>query len=132
MPSVIPISFKKALLANRAWKAGLYVAAANLGSGTAGYTTVNEVVGAGYTAGGKVLTASVLDGSDGITALLDFLDTVWTGATFVARYILVYDNNLPAKEGFVIDMALDQAVGAGTFTIQWPTPDLLTAILQAA
>ena len=130
--SVVPIAFKKALFANRAWKAALYVGAANLGINTLGYSTSNEVVGAGYTAGGKTLTATITTGGDGSTAVIDFDDVAWTGATFTARYMLIYDNNAANKEGFVIDFGADQSVSAGTLTIQFPTPDEVSAILRAA
>ncbi len=136
MPSVIPIAFKVMLFSGRAWKAALYVGAANLGNSTAGYSATNEVVGAGYNAGGKVLAAPVTGfafiGSDGVTVLVDYEDVEWAAASFTARYILVYDNNAPGKEGFVIDMGVDQQISGGTFSIEWPEPDLLTAILQAA
>jgi hypothetical protein len=132
MASVIPIAFKRRLFQGRAWKAALYVGAANLGNSTAGYSAVNEVVGAGYVAGGKVLVETVIDGSDGVTILLDFEDVSWPASSFTARYILVYDNNAPGKEGFVIDMGGDQQITGGTFEIIWPEPDLLTAIMQAA
>lgn len=132
MPSAVPIAFKQALLAGRQWKAALYVGAANLGNGTLGYVTANEVVGAGYAAGGILLVPTVTVGSDGTTALLDFEDISWTGASFTARYILIYDNNLAGKEGLVIDLGIDKTVSAGTLEVRWPAPDLLTAIAQAA
>ena len=40
------------------YKIALYNANANLGQSTAAYTTVNEVVGTGYTAGGNILVIS--------------------------------------------------------------------------
>jgi hypothetical protein len=130
--SVIPIAFKKMLYTGRAWKAALYVGAANLSNATVGYSAVNEVVGAGYVAGGKVLVSYVIDGSDGVTVLLDYDDVSWPASSFTARYILIYDNNAPNKEGYVIDMGQDQQVSGGTFTIEWPAADLLTAIFAAA
>jgi hypothetical protein len=132
MPSIAPIAFKKALLTGRNWKIALYVGAANLGAGTVGYVAGNEVVGAGYTAGGKSLVATLADGSDDSTAVLDFEDQSWTGATFTARYALIYDDNAPNKEGFVIDFGSNQSVSAGTLTIQFPTPDVVSAILRVA
>lgn len=130
--SVVPISFKKALFTGRAWKIALYVGAANLSNATAGYTAANEVVGAGYVAGGKNLVATILDGSDGVTALLDFDDIDWPAASFTARYLFIYDNNAANKEGFVVDMGQDQQISGGTFQVVWPDPDLLTAIMVAA
>lgn len=132
MASIIPIAFKKALFAGRAWKVAIYVGAANLGNATVGYVASNEVAGAGYTAGGKVLVSYIIDGSDGVTVLLDFDDVSWTAASFTGRYLLVYDNNAANKEGFVIDMGQDQQISGGTFSIIWPLPDLLTAVLTAA
>ena len=40
------------------YKIALYNALANLNQQTTAYTSVNEVVGTGYTAGGQVLTIS--------------------------------------------------------------------------
>lgn len=132
MPSVVPIAFKKALFAGRNWKVALYSGGANLGVGTVGYSATGEVTGPGYTATGLALTATLSTGVDGTTAILDFLDSVWTDATFTARYALVYDANAANKEGFVIDFGSDQAVSSGTFTIQWPLPDQDNAILRQA
>jgi hypothetical protein len=133
MASVVPVAFKKALLVNRAWKVALYVGAANLSVATAGYSPSNEVVGPGYTAGGLSLTATVSIGADGITAILDFLDAIFAAATITgARYALIYDNNAPGKEGFVIDFGTDQSVSSGEFKIQWPLADQTNAILRVA
>ena len=72
------------------YKIALYTSTATLGAATTAYTTSNEVVGSGYSAGGKVLTISQVPTSSGTTAFLDFDDVTWTTATITARGALIY------------------------------------------
>ena len=62
------------------FKIALYTSSATLGASTTAYTTSNEVVGTGYTAGGNTLT-NVTPTSSGTTAFTDFADTTWSTAT---------------------------------------------------
>ena len=65
----------------------LYTNNATLNAQTTAYTTVGEVVGIGYTAGGQVLTPSVsaLDG----TSYVSFNNVSWSGS-ITARGALIY------------------------------------------
>jgi hypothetical protein len=72
------------------FKIALFTSSATLGATTTAYSTSDEVVGTGYTAGGNTLTISTNPTSSGTTALLDFADTTWSSATITARGALIY------------------------------------------
>ncbi len=73
-------------------KMALYTSAASLGEDTTVYTTTDEVVGTGYTAGGVVLTnVQVL--LSGTTAYCTFDNPAWPGSSFVARGGLIYNTS---------------------------------------
>ena len=118
------------------FKIALYTASANLGPATTAYTTSSEVVGAGYTAGGKVLTitTSPTSGNNtaGVpTAYISFADVTWTGASFTARGALIYNNTLAGKNSVaVLDFGSDKTVNADTFQINFPTSDPNSAIVR--
>jgi hypothetical protein len=72
------------------FKIALFTSSATLDATTTAYSTTNEVVGTGYTAGGNTLTISANPASSGTTAFLDFADTTWSTATITARGALIY------------------------------------------
>ena len=73
-------------------KFALYTGQADLSQATTVYTTSQEVVGAGYTAGGEILTGvQVL--LSGTTAYVTFNNPVWTGASFTCRGGLIYNTS---------------------------------------
>ena len=117
------------------FKVALYTAAANLGTATTVYSTTNEVVGTGYTAGGNTLVISVspTSGSNtaGVpTAFISFNNTSWTNATFTARAALVYNSTQGNKAVAVLDFGSDKTVNNDTFQIIFPTPDANSAIVR--
>ena len=57
----------------------LYTAAADLNADTTVYSSTNEVVATGYTAGGKILTGVAIS-SDGYTAYVNWANVSWTSA----------------------------------------------------
>jgi hypothetical protein len=71
------------------FKIALYTSSATLDASTTAYTTSNEVVGTGYTAGGNTLTVSVVPTSSGTTAYLSFSNTSWSTATITDRKSVV-------------------------------------------
>jgi len=77
-----------------------------------------EVVGTGYTAGGKTLTATWTRSSGTIT--FDCDDQAWTSATFDAQYVVIYADNANDDLLCFSDLnsggAMLSAV-AGTFTV---------------
>lgn len=105
------------------YKIALYTSAADLDHNTGKYTTTNEVVGTGYTAGGKVLstsTSSEVDASGVPTGWRNFGDATWTNATFTARGALLYILEGFSPSVMVLDFGGDKTVTNGTFRIQMP------------
>ncbi len=112
-------------------KIALYTSLATLDSTTAAYTTSEEVVGAGYTAGGNILTGTTVS-SSGTTAFVSFDNSSWGGASFTARGALVYNSSQSDKSIAVLDFGSDKIVSSGTFTIQFPVADATNAIIRIA
>lgn len=113
------------------FKIALYTSSATLDSTTTTYTTTNEVVGTGYTAGGNTLT-NVTPTSSGTTAFTDFADTTWSTATITARGALIYNSTESDKAVAVLDFGSDKTSTAGNFTIVFPTADSANAIIRIA
>lgn len=112
-------------------KIALYTSAATLGASTTAYTTADEVVGAGYTAGGNTLTGATVSLS-GTTAFVDFNDTTWSAATITARGALIYNSSKSNKAIAVLDFGADKTSTSGDFTVQFPTNDASSAIVRIA
>jgi len=117
------------------FKVALYTAAANLGTSTTIYSTTNEVVGTGYTAGGNTLTISVspTSGNNSLavpTAFVSFVNSSWANATFTARAALIYNSTQGNKAVAVLDFGSDKTVNNDTFQIIFPTPDANSAIVR--
>jgi hypothetical protein len=135
-------SFKQALLDGemdfssdtaQTFKIALFTSAATLDASTTAYSTTNEVVGTGYTAGGNTLTISGNPTTSGTTAYLDFADTTWAAATITARGALIYKADGATNPAVaVLDFGSDKTSTAGDFTIQFPTADASNAILRIA
>jgi hypothetical protein len=103
----------------------LYTNAATLDQNTTAYTVTGEVVAAGYTAGGELLTPSVaaLDG----TSYASFANVSWNAA-FTARGALIYK---PGDNGAVcvLDFGADRT-STSTFTVQFPAATNTSAIIR--
>lgn len=135
-------SFKEGLLngtfnfgtgTSQVFKIALYTSAATLDASTTAYTTSDEVVGTGYTAGGNTLTVSQVPTSSGTTAFLSFANTTWSTATITARGALIYwENGTTNPAVAVLDFGGDKTSTAGDFTIQMPVADASNAILRLA
>ena len=115
------------------FKIALFTSAATLSAATTAYSTSDEVVGTGYSAGGNTLTVSQVPTSTGTTAFLDFADTTWAAATITARGALIYLADGATNPAVaVLDFGGDKTSTAGNFTIQFPTADATNAILRIA
>jgi hypothetical protein len=114
------------------FKIALYTSSATLSAATTAYTTSNEVVGTGYTAGGNTLTVSVVPTSSGTTAYLSFSNTSWSTATITARGALIYNSTQSNAAVAILDFGSDKTSTAGTFTIVFPTADATDAIIRIA
>lgn len=140
----MPTSFKQQLLegvhdfrasGGDTFRIALYTNAANLGASTTAYTATGEVSGSGYSAGGATLSA-VNPSTSGTTALTDFADVTWAGATITARGALIY-NTTPGHTYTnaavaVLDFGSDRTSTAGDFTIVFPAADASNAIIRIA
>jgi len=101
----------------------LYTNAAALDQTTTAYTTVGEVVAAGYTAGGIVLSPIVGTSS----AYITFSNVSWSGS-FTARGALIYK----AGDGgavCVLDFGADKT-STGTFAVQFPIATADQALIR--
>ena len=112
-------------------KLALYTSAATLSAATTAYSTSDEVVGTGYTAGGNTLTGATVSLS-GTTAFADFADTTWSTATITARGALIYNSSKSNKAIAVLDFGADKTSTAGDFTVQFPTNDASSAVIRVA
>lgn len=117
------------------FKIALYTAAANLDAATAVYTTVGEVVGAGYTAGGNTLVINITpvaanNSSNVPTSYWSFANSTWLNATFTARGALIYNETEGNKSVAVLDFGADKTVNNDTFQVIFPAPDANSAIIR--
>jgi hypothetical protein len=143
--SAVCTSFKKELLERKhdfnatsahTFKIALFTSAATLGASTTNYTTTNEVVGTGYTAGGVTLT-NIDPTSSGTTAFIDFNDATWTSATITAAGALIYNTTTDGGSATtnavaVISFGGDKTSTNGDFVVQFPTADATNAIVRIA
>jgi len=109
------------------YKIALYNANANLTNSTTTYTSTNEVVGTGYTAGGQILT--IINPPTGDTAnniaWISFANVTWNAA-LTARGALVYNSTTNAA-CFVLNFGND-ITSNKTFTVTFPTAGSTTAV----
>ena len=143
--SALCTSFKKELLERKhdfnassghTFKIALYTSAANLGAATTNYSTSNEVVGTGYTAGGVTLT-NIDPTSSGTTAFVDFADATWPSATITAAGALIYNTTTDGGSSTtnavaVISFGGDKTSTNGDFVVQFPVADASNAIIRLA
>ena len=110
------------------YKVALYNANANLNNTTTAYTSVNEVTGTGYTAGGKILTPTISSDSTNNVAYISFSNVTWNPANFTCRGALIYNSTTGAAV-CVLNFGSDKTA-TNTFTITFPTATSTTAVLR--
>ena len=110
------------------YKIALYTASADLNETTLVYTTTGEIIGTGYTAGGKTLTISQVPASSGYTAYVSFSNVTWTPASFTTRGALIY-NSTTGSAVAVLNFGADKTPTT-SFTITFPTADASNAIIR--
>lgn len=110
----------------------LFDATATLDATTANYAAANEVVGTGYSAGGKTLTNTAPDqgGTTGFTSFATPI--VWTGATFTARGAQIFNTSQANRSVGVFDFGTNVPVVSGNFTVNMPTANASAAVLRIA
>ena len=114
------------------YKIALYDALANLDNSTLTYTSTNEVVGTGYTAGGETLTPITPNSSNtDNTAWVSFNNVSWANASFTCRGALIYNATTNAAVA-VLNFGSDKTVNNQTFTITFPTANATNAIIRIA
>ena len=101
------------------YKIALYTSLATLDASTTAYSTTNEVVGTGYTAGGATLSGFTT-GLSGSTAYLTFTNPTWSTSTITARGCLIYNSSKSNKSVAAYDFGGDVTSTAGTFTVNFP------------
>jgi hypothetical protein len=109
------------------YKIALYTANADLNAATLVYTTLNEVVGTGYVAGGNVLTP-IAPASSGSTAYISFDNALWSASSFLSRGALIYNSTTNAAVA-VLDFGSDKTA-SGTFRVTFPPATATTAVIR--
>jgi hypothetical protein len=128
-------SFKKELyqaihdLSTDTIKIALYTGNANLNEDTTIYSATNEVVAAGYTAGGEVMTGVAIS-SSGYVAYANWNNVSWTAA-LTARCALIYNVTQGNKSIAVLDFGSDKT-STTTFTITMPANTSTTALIRSS
>ena len=114
----------------------LYTSSATLSAATTIYSTSDEVVATGYTAGGNTLVISTSptsgnNSSNVPTAFVSFNNSSWPNATFTCRGALIYNDTVSGNPSVaVLDFGSDKTVSNDTFTIIFPTPDANNAVVR--
>jgi hypothetical protein len=111
-------------------KIALYTALADLNENTTVYSTSNEVVGTGYTAGGQTLTGVTI-GTSGSIAYVNFSNVVWNPASFTTRCALIYNSSKGNKSIAVLDFGSDKTA-TNTFTITMPANTATSALIRTS
>ena len=112
------------------FKLAVYTSAANLGANTLVYTSSNEVTSAGYTAGGQVLTGTIVTAASGV-AYVTFNNLTWSNVTFTARGALIYNSTKGNKSVAVYNFGTDQTAGAlNVFNIAMPNDTADEALIR--
>ena len=111
------------------YKIALYDGNASLDATTTEYTTVNEIVGTGYTAGGEILTpmAPAYDTTNN-TAYLSFDNVTWSSANFTTAGALIYNSTTNAAV-CVLNFG-NIKTATNIFTITFPTNTSTTAVIR--
>ena len=110
----------------------LYTNEATLDASTTAYTTTGEVVDAGYTAGGQLLTINQVPttgNAPNTTAYFSFANASWSGA-ITARGALIYKAGANGAI-CVLDFGSNKT-SATTFVVQFPAATNTTAIIRIA
>jgi len=115
------------------YKIALYTANATLNNTTASYTTINEVSGPGYTAGGNTLTISTVPTGDTTNniAFISFAPVNWYSASFTTRGALIYNATTSAAV-CVLNFGSDKSPSGNTFTITFPSATSTSAIITVS
>lgn len=109
-------------------KMALYTGAASLDADTTIYTTLNEVTGTGYTAGGK-LCSNVTLNTLGTIVYVSFDNVVWTNVSFTCRGALIYNTSKSNKSVALLNFGSDKIAGPN-FTVTLPANSANSALIR--
>jgi hypothetical protein len=115
-------------LATDSLKIALYTAFSTIGPDTTVYTTINEITGTGYTAGGIALTGVTISASPDGIVFVDFANAVWPNSQLTARGALIYNVTRSNASVAVLDFGSDKTMT--NFTIQMPVNSATTALIR--
>ena len=108
----------------------LYTAFSDIGPNTTVYTTDNEVVGSGYTAGGQQLQNITIGVSSDGVIFIDFDNVVWPASSFTARGALIYNVTQANASVAILDFGADKTCVNQTFTVTMPANTSTTALIR--
>ena len=118
------------------YKIALYTDAADLspGSTNVAYSTTNEVVGAGYTAGGNDLVVVAPGFSfEPVVGYVGFSNTSWASSTFTARGAVIYRNTGGDGQKYtvaVLDFGSNVTSDNSTFNVTFPPTNATEALIR--
>ena len=114
------------------FKIALYSTLATLDATTTVYTTLNEVTGTGYVAGGNTLVISQAPTSTSseTVAWLNFANSSWTSASFSADGALIYNSTQGNKAVAVLNFGSTKTTTNQTFTVTFPASTSSAAIIR--
>lgn len=112
------------------YRIALYTSEADLDADTTTYTTVGEVVGDGYTAGGEVLQGYTPGYASGVAWVDWTTDPTWAESSITARGAVIYNATRGNAAVAVLDFGEDVTSTNDTFTVTLPVPGAATAIVR--
>ena len=115
-------------LSSNTLKMALYTGNANLDETTLIYTSVDEVSGGGYIAGGVALQGVTIN-SSGYTAYVNFNPVVFN-ASVTARGALIYNSTQGNKSIAVLDFGSDKT--STNFTVTPPANTASNAVIRSS
>jgi len=107
----------------------LYTGNASINAATTVYSSVNEVVATGYTAGGQLVTGASIN-VYGYTAYVNFNNVVWANSAITARCALLYNASKANRSICVLDFGSDKS--QVNFTITMPANTYTTALIRSS
>jgi len=121
------------------FKGALYLASATIDASTTAYTVSGEVSGAGYSAGGVVVTnanppvATNASATAGVAYWTPSASLTYTSVTLTTAFdaVLIY-NSTQSDKAVSVHTFGSQTITAGTFTLTMPASTTTTALLRLA
>lgn len=111
------------------FKLALYTSSATIDASTTVYSATNEIVGAGYAAGGYTLVNQAASTS-GTTAFFGWNTYVTANLTATVRGALIYNSSKANRAVAVLDFGTDITKAAAPLTITMPTFDVNNALIR--